>query len=267
VRRIDAALDGFLALWSAVVRHRFGSGAPMEQEDTIRDRLIARINLLEHEKLLALEEFLARWQSSESEPIQSGVPAPHSNIQSGVPAPHSKDWPHAPVHRISEHGTYIVTAGTLHKEHFFRGEARLGLLQGELFALAKQHGWHLEAWAVFSNHYHFVGQSQPDSMPFNKFLADLHSSTATTLNRIDGKVGRQVWHNFWETRLTYERSYLARLNYVHQNPVRHGLVPVPRQYRWCSAAWFERTATPAQVKTIYSFKIDKLKVFDEFDLL
>ena len=35
------------------------------------------------------------------------------------------------------------------------------------------------------------------------------------------------------------KSYLARLNYVHQNPVKHGLVRVANQYRWCSAAWLE----------------------------
>jgi putative transposase len=65
--------------------------------------------------------------------------------------------------------------------------------------------------------------------------------------------------------LTFEKSYLARLNYVHQNAVKHGLVRIANQYPWCSAAWFERTATPAQVETIYSFKTDKVRVFDEFE--
>jgi putative transposase len=51
---------------------------------------------------------------------------------------------------------------------------------------------------------------------------------------------------------------------VHQNPVKHGLVKVANHYRWCSAAWFERTAAPAMVKTIYSFKTDQLKIFDDF---
>ena len=46
--------------------------------------------------------------------------------------------------------------------------------------------------------------------------------------------------------------------------VKHGLVPVANQYRWCSAAWFERTASPAQVKTIYRFKIDRVQVDDDF---
>ena len=61
-----------------------------------------------------------------------------------------------------------------------------------------------------------------------------------------------------------ERSYLARLNYVHQNAVRHGLVVVANQYAWCSAAWFEGEATPAMVKTLYGFKTDQINVPDDF---
>jgi putative transposase len=94
-------------------------------------------------------------------------------------------------------------------------------------------------------------------------LKHLHSNTARDLNRIDDSAGRQVWYNFWDTKLTFVRSYLARLSYVHQNPLRHGLVKVGNQYSWCSAARFERTASPAAVKTIHSFKTDKLKIDDD----
>ena len=97
-----------------------------------------------------------------------------------------------------------------------------------------------------------------------EFISHLHTSTASELNRLDGLAGRRVWYNFWDSKLTYERSYLARLSYVHQNPAKHGLVDVANQYRWCSAAWFERTAQPAIVKTIYGFKIDKLRVADDY---
>jgi putative transposase len=99
-------------------------------------------------------------------------------------------------------------------------------------------GWALEAWAVFSNHYHFVAHS-PDKggESLTEVLRELHLKTATWVNRLEGKQGRKVWHNFWETRLTYQASYLARLNYVHQNAVRHGLVEVAKEYPWCSAGW------------------------------
>jgi putative transposase len=159
----------------------------------------------------------------------------------------------------------MVTAGTNQKQHLFRGPERLDLLEASLLTIANEAGWQLEAWAVFSNHYHFIGHSRPDSQKLNEFTKRLHAATAVELNRLDGEQDRQVWFNYWDTQLTFEKSYHARLHYVHQNPVKHGLVRVANQYRWCSAAWFERTATPAQVKTIYAFKIDRIKVLDEYE--
>jgi putative transposase len=191
------------------------------------------------------------------------LPLPNEH-QSGDKSPHSKDWPHAPVHRLSETGVFMVTAGTYRKEHFFRDNDHLDLLESSLLRLAKQYDWHLEAWAVFSNHYHFVGRSPANAETLKQFITHLHADTARSANKLDNTPLRKVWHNFWDTRLTFERSYLARLNYVHQNPVHHKLVPVANQYRWCSAVWFERTCTPATVKMVYSFRSNKLKLPDDF---
>jgi hypothetical protein len=63
----------------------------------------------------------------------------------------------------------------------------------------------------------------------------LHAKSAEWVNKVDRAPGRRVWFNFRETRLTYQKSYLARLNYAHQNAVKHGLVAVANQYPWCSA--------------------------------
>ena len=74
-----------------------------------------------------------------------------------------------------------------------------------------------------------------------------------------------MWYQFFDSHITYQRSYLARLKYVHENPVHHGLVDAARNYRWCSAAWFEREAHVAFQKTVASFKVDRIKVVDSFD--
>jgi putative transposase len=180
----------------------------------------------------------------------------------------STSWPHAPTHKLSESGTYFVTAGTYLKVHHFRGTERLRVLHRGLLKLAQKFGWQLEAWAVFSNHYHFVGHSpagQATAENLSEMLGRLHAKSAGWINGIDNAAGRQVWHNFWETRLTYQRSYLARLNYVHQNPVKHGLTPVANQYPWCSAQWFERNASAAKVNSIYRFKTEGVQVLDDFE--
>jgi putative transposase len=122
-------------------------------------------------------------------------------------------WPHAPTHQLSGHGTYFLTASTCQKEHHFQGAKRLRVLQRGLLTVAKKFGWLLEAWAVFSNHYHFVAHSPADAddaSSLSDMLSILHVKTAEWANKLDLSPGRQVWFNFRETRLTHQRSYLAR---------------------------------------------------------
>lgn len=186
---------------------------------------------------------------------------PESPVALALPR---RPWPHAPVHQLSGNGIYFVTGATLHKQRFFTDAARLDLLEFKLLTLANHYHWHIEAWAVLANHYHLVARGNPESANLGKYLKHLHSDTARELNRLDNTEGRKVWYNFRDTRLTYQTSYLSRLHYVHQNAVKHGLVAVANQYRWCSAAWFERVATPAMVQTIYSFKLEEVQVDDDF---
>jgi len=175
-------------------------------------------------------------------------------------------WPHAPVHRLSEQGVYIVTAGTYRKEHHFGERRRLRMLQDRFFELADKYGWHLDAWAFFSNHYHFVGHSPEKAESLRTFLSALHTLTAQDVNRTDETPRRKVWYQYFDSRLTYEKSYLARLNYVHNNAVHHGLVRVATDYPWCSARWFEKHAKPSFRKTVASFKTDRISVVDGYEV-
>ncbi|MCF7818385.1 MAG: transposase [Kiritimatiellales bacterium] len=173
-------------------------------------------------------------------------------------------WPHAPEHRLIERGTYIVTCGTYRKQHFLNTPLKLTTVRNLLFELAEKHGWRLQAWAVMSNHYHFVASSPDDPATLKTMLSTLHTLSARDLNRLDGAPKRRVWYNYYDSRITYEKSWLARLHYVHHNPVHHGVALNAEDYPWCSAAWFAREAGSAFVKTVNSFKIDQVKVYDDF---
>lgn len=176
----------------------------------------------------------------------------------------STDWHHAPPHKLIERGIYMVTAGTVHKQHFFRESSRLDLLHDLLLEYAAGFRWELQAWAVFSNHYHFVAACPEDPSTLPKFLGKLHMKTAQAVNTLDGTPGRKVWHQFWDSHITFENSYWPRLRYVQENPVRHGLVLVANQYPWCSAGWFERTAEASVQNRLATYKTDQLEIPDEF---
>jgi len=173
-------------------------------------------------------------------------------------------WPHGPQHLFEQNGTYIVTGATYNKELFFKEPEDLNLLHDLLLRLAAQFNWHLQAWAVFPNHYHFVAQSSAQSKALKTFISQLHGTSARFLNERYKTPGRKIWHQYWDTQITFEKSYFARLNYVIQNPVRHGLVAKATQYNWCSASWFEKTAERSFFNTVINFKTDTVSILDDF---
>ena len=174
------------------------------------------------------------------------------------------NWPHSPPHWLFTPGLYIVTVGTYQKAHHLSDPTRLNYFSNLLIQLADDFAWELKAWAILSNHYHFVAQSPANPRTLSKLLGKLHGLSAIHLNRLDNTPGRKVWFQSWDTHLTFENSYLARLQYVNQNAVHHGVAAAAEQYPWCSAGWFGQSATPAFRQTVESFKTDQVTVPDDF---
>ena len=175
-----------------------------------------------------------------------------------------RTWHHSPSHLFEPGAAYFVTAGTYQKATFFDTPEKRDFLLSTLFEEAKRFDWRLEAWAVMSNHYHFVAMAPEDANTLRKFVKALHSKAAIWLNRVDGESGRKVWFQYRDTCLTYQKSYLARLNYVHNNPVKHGLVGNAENYPWCSMAWFMNQSDPGFRKTVLAMKSDRVNVDDDF---
>jgi putative transposase len=174
----------------------------------------------------------------------------------------TQDWPHAPPHRLGAAGVYFLTARARSQRHLLYDDTMKDWFMEHLMELANEFEWRLEAWAILSNHYHLIGHSprgEEDGESLGTMVRKLHSLATKELNRRDGKPGRtRLWQNFRESHLTYQRSYLARLHYVHQNAVHHGLVKQGSDWKWGSARAFKQAVTPAWIKTITSFQYDQI---------
>ena len=176
-----------------------------------------------------------------------------------------KTYPHNPPHYFVPNALYIVTGAVLHNEHLLKSDKHKLLVLGILLERARHWGWDLEAWAILENHYHFIARAPENALTLEKLIRQFHSKSAVELNKLDKTLGRKVWYNYWDTCITLEKSYYARLNYVHLNPVKHGLIEAAEDYPFCSYRWFLDNADESFQNTVLNQAIDRVDVFDDFD--
>ncbi len=175
-----------------------------------------------------------------------------------------KVYLHNPPHYFVPNAMYMVTGSILHKQHLLSEDRRKEFFLQTLFKRANLLFWNMEAWSALDNHYHFVAQAPEDAMTLVKLLQQVHSITAIQFNKWDKTPGRPVWQNYWDTCITHEKSYLARLRYVHENPVKHGLVDDAINYPFCSYRWFIEQSDNDLREQVINQPIDKVNVFDDF---
>ena len=99
------------------------------------------------------------------------------------------DWPHAPVHRFTSNGIFFVTGATYLKRHYYRDRHSLDAFCDMFFGLAREHAISLQAWTMFSNHYHLVANGSGEAL--HRMLTELHSRQSIICNQRDNATGRK----------------------------------------------------------------------------
>jgi putative transposase len=158
----------------------------------------------------------------------------------------------------------MITGSTLYKQKFFNTEIKRSFLHKVLHENAIELEWNLEAWAILYNHYHFIARAPKNADTLTSLIRSVHSITARYVNAIDKKPGRRIWHNYWDKCISSDKDYLARLHYVHMNPVKHGIVEKPEDDPFCSYQLFIEKSGIEFQKEVFSESIARLEVEDDF---
>jgi len=177
-----------------------------------------------------------------------------------------KRYAHNPPHYFKTGAKYFITASTyLRKDFLSMNEAKSILLQSIKKGFSK-YSWLLEDWVILNNHYHLMVQcsDRPDSLP--QIINEIHRFSALKIKKVidDLRLEKRIWYNYWDTCVTYERSYYARINYIWFNPVKHGYVNHPS--KWEFGSFYERFHNGENdlKKIIEEYPCDRLNVKDYF---
>jgi putative transposase len=104
------------------------------------------------------------------------------------------------------------------------------------------------AWVVMPNHIHTLLQ------PINgwsvaQIVASWKKFTARRISRQQQQCGQSsklpIWHReYWDRYIRNEQHFGTAMQYIHDNPVKAGLVTLPTQWPWSSAAREHALGTP-----------------------
>ena len=95
--------------------------------------------------------------------------------------------------------------------------------------------YHLLAWCIMPNHVHTLVEMFR-GVSLSRVMQSWRSYTAHQINRLLNRTG-QVWmQEYFDRYIRDADHYQKVVNYIHNNPVKAGLVAAPTQYRW-SSAW------------------------------
>ena len=140
---------------------------------------------------------------------------------------------HQPAHIELDNTLYLLTAACYKHGAYIDTAERRNTVRNMLLDELDQHGCRVYAWVVVPNHYHVLVQvSRFADLPI--VFRRIHGRTARIWNLEDDAAGRKVWYRYTDRVIRSERHYWTTVNYIHFNPVKHGLVDSPYGWEWSS---------------------------------
>jgi putative transposase len=131
--------------------------------------------------------------------------------------------PHSPPHIDRPERSFIVTAACYEHKALMLEEARRLQLLDELRQSIEASNAKIEAWVILPSHYHLLVDTANLS-ELGKAIGQVHGRTSRRWNQEDDRTGRKCWFRYSDRAIRSESHYFACLNYIHANPVKHGLV-------------------------------------------
>ncbi len=135
--------------------------------------------------------------------------------------------------RISYPGTvYHVTARGNDRQAIVRDKADRQRFVRTLADMIEHYQVCCHAWVLMENHYHLVLEAPQANL--SQAIRHLNGVYTQAFNRGHQRVGHLFQGRFKAIPVEKETYLLELCRYVVLNPVRAGLVPHPRAWRWSS---------------------------------
>ena len=143
--------------------------------------------------------------------------------------------------------TYFFTVVTHQRTPWFDREERVEILRDAFRRTLAERPLSMEAVVVLPDHLHCLWRLPEGGDDFSGRWREIKKRVSRRLDPDGNTRGeRSVWQRrFWEHRIRDERDWRNHMDYIHYNPVKHGLAERPGDWPWSSfgkavdQGWYE----------------------------
>ncbi len=147
-------------------------------------------------------------------------------------------------------GTFFFTLVTHERRALFGVPDNLALLRQALRTVRQRHPFRIDAIVVLPDHLHCIWTLPEGDHDFPKRWRLIKSQFSRGCKPkykplpSRARVRKQeqaIWQRrFWEHQIRDEADFVGHVEYIHYNPVKHGLATSPREWRYSSFHRFVR---------------------------
>jgi putative transposase len=146
-------------------------------------------------------------------------------------------------------GVFFFTVVTHERSRIFTSEERVEALRAAFHKIMAVRPFRMDAVVILPDHLHCLWHLPAGDDDYSGRWREIKKAVSRRIDsRINHRKERLVWQRrFWEHAIRDEEDWRNHLDYIHYNPVRHGLVARPGDWRWSSFAravsrgWYEKS--------------------------
>lgn len=121
-------------------------------------------------------------------------------------------------------GTYFFTLVTSKRTHFFDDKRCVEAFLSAFAAVQRYHNFDLIAYCILPDHIHLLITLDLADHDFSSRIKEIKKKTTAAIREILGNPVADVWQGrFWEHTVRDQDDFQHCFNYIHYNPVKHGL--------------------------------------------
>jgi putative transposase len=141
-------------------------------------------------------------------------------------------------------GMYFFTLVTYNRQPIFLIERNIRLFKKSLSEVKMTKSFKIVALVILPDHIHMILALPENDYDYSKRISLIKKSFGKDYGKYSPKSialpksaikrnERGIWQRrFWEHKIRDDRDYLAHINYIHLNPVKHGLVDDIANWKW-----------------------------------